>query len=55
MSEVKEPLNSMEWNSIGTLLYELSLMRCKEKPSNEEQVVIDWMQARITRLEERKG
>lgn len=55
MSKVKEPLSSMEWGSISTLLYELSNLRCKVQPSNEEQVVIDWMTARITYLESRKG
>ena len=48
-------LNSMEWASIGALLFELSNLRINEKPSNEEQVVIDWMQSRITHLESRKG
>ena len=59
MAPVKEktsdPLSSMEWSSIGTLLFELSLMRCIEKPSNEEQVVIDWISNRISYLESRKG
>jgi len=48
-------LSSMEWASIGTLMFELSLLRANEKPSNEEQVVIDWMKTRITNLESRKG
>lgn len=48
-------LSSMEWASIGTLMFELSLLRTNEKPSNEEQVVIDWMKTRITNLESRKG
>ena len=48
-------LSSMEWASIGALLFELSNLRINEKPSNEEQVVIDWMQSRITHLESRKG
>lgn len=51
----RQPLNSMEWGSIGTLLFELSNLRCKERPSNEEQVVIDWMKERLTSLESRKG
>ena len=55
MSNDSKHLSSMEWSSIGTLLFELSLLRCNEKPSNEEQVVIDWMQSRITHLESRKG
>ena len=59
MAPVKEktsdPLSSMEWSSIGTLLFELSIMRCIEKPSNEEQVVIDWISNRISYLESRKG
>ncbi|MDA9373882.1 hypothetical protein N9R43_00715 [bacterium] len=53
--KVLEPLNSLEWGSIGTLLFELSNLRCKARPSNEEQVVIDWMQTRLTNLESRKG
>lgn len=48
-------LSSMEWASIGALLFELSNLRIQEKPSNEEQVVIDWMESRITHLESRKG
>lgn len=48
-------LSSMEWASIGALLFELSNLRIQEKPSNEEQVVIDWMESRITLLESRKG
>jgi hypothetical protein len=53
--KISEPLSTMEWCSIGTLLFELSLMRCIEKPSNEEQVVIDWISNRISYLESRKG
>jgi hypothetical protein len=53
--KTSDPLSSMEWNSIGTLLFELSIMRCIEKPSNEEQVVIDWISNRISYLESRKG
>ena len=48
-------LNSMEWASIGALLFELSNLRINEKPSNEEQVVIDWMETRLSHLESRKG
>ena len=48
-------LSSMEWASIGALLFELSNLRINEKPSNEEQVVIDWMETRLSHLESRKG
>jgi hypothetical protein len=48
-------LSSMEWASIGALLFELSNLRIQEKPSNEEQVVIDWMETRLSHLESRKG
>jgi hypothetical protein len=48
-------LSSMEWAAIGTLIYELGNLRCIRQPSNEEQVVIDWMQTRISELELRKG
>ena len=50
-----EKLSSIEWAAIGTLIYELGNLRCIQQPSNEEQVVIDWMQTRISELELRKG
>ena len=50
-----EKLSSIEWAAIGTLMFELSNLRCKQQPSNEEQVVIDWMETRISELELRKG
>jgi len=55
MVKSEEKLSSVEWASIGTLMFELGNLRTKEKPSNEEQVVIDWMTARISYLESRKG
>lgn len=48
-------LSSQEWNSIGTLTYELSNLKVKKQPSNEEQVVIDWMMTRLDYLNSRKG
>jgi|TARA_R110002153_G_scaffold202961_1_gene356025 hypothetical protein len=48
-------LSSQEWNSIGTLTYELSNLKVKTQPSNEEQVVIDWMMTRLDYLNSRKG
>jgi hypothetical protein len=50
-----EKLSSIEWAAIGTLMFELGNLRCKQQPSNEEQVVIDWMETRISELEVRKG
>ena len=49
------PLSSMEWAAIGTLMFELGNLTVKQQPSNEEQVVIDWMKSRISELELRKG
>ena len=49
------PLSSMEWATIGTLMFELGNLTVKQQPSNEEQVVIDWMKSRISELELRKG
>ncbi len=50
-----QKLNSCEWAAIGTLVLELSNLRTKKQPSNEEQVVIGWMEERISQLEARKG
>lgn len=55
INDDSKSLNSMEWASIGALLFELSNLRINEKPSNEEQVVIDWMETRLSHLESRKG
>jgi hypothetical protein len=49
------PLSSMEWAAIGTLMFELGNLTVIQQPSNEEQVVIDWMKSRISELELRKG
>ena len=48
-------LSSQEWVSIGTLNYELSNLTVKKQPSNEEQVVIDWMKSRLDNLNARRG
>jgi hypothetical protein len=48
-------LSSQEWTSIGTLTYELSNLTVKKQPSNEEQVVIDWMKSRLDYLNSRRG
>lgn len=50
-----EKLNSMEWTSIMSLEFELSNLKGKKQPSNQEQVVIDWMKERINTLNARKG
>lgn len=49
------PLTSMEWTSIMTLQFELGNLKTKEQPSNQEQVVIDWMEQRLNKLNIRKG
>ncbi|MDA8883114.1 hypothetical protein N9I00_01825 [bacterium] len=50
-----EKLNGMEWTSIMSLEFELSNLKGKKQPSNQEQVVIDWMKERINTLNARKG
>lgn len=50
-----EKLNSMEWTSIMSLEFELGNLKGKKQPSNQEQVVIDWMKERINTLNARKG
>ena len=50
----EQPLSSIEWSVLYVLHQELNSLKVKEKPSNEEQVVIDWMQARLDRLEIRR-
>ena len=50
-----EKLNGMEWTSIMSLEFELSNLKDKKQPSNQEQVVIDWMKERINTLNARKG
>jgi hypothetical protein len=49
-----KPLSSMDWSTMSILTAELNSLKIKEKPSNEEQVVIDWMQARLDSLELRR-
>ena len=53
---VKEdrPLSGLEWSALGALSSELNLLKIKKQPSNEEQVVIDWMQARIDSFNARR-
>jgi hypothetical protein len=53
---VKEdrPLSGLEWSALGVLSSELTLLKIKKQPSNEEQVVIDWMQARIDSFNARR-
>ncbi len=50
-----EKLNSMEWTSIMSLEFELCNLKGKKQPSNQEQIVIDWMKERINTLNARKG
>lgn len=50
----KKPLSSTEWTLLAALNGEFSSLNSKERRSNEEQVVLDWMKSRIDSLETRK-
>ena len=49
-----KPLSSVEWTLLAMLNSEVSSLKNKERRSNEEQVVLDWMKNRIDSLEFRK-
>lgn len=49
-----KPLSSIEWTLLSILNSEASSLKNKERRSNEEQVVLDWMKHRIDSLEFRK-
>ena len=46
-------LSSLEMNTLNTLKSELYSLKMKNQPSNQEQVVIDWMEDRITKMMEK--
>ena len=53
-TEDMQPLSSIEWSILCVLNGELNRLKVKDRCSNEEQVVLDWMQDRVNTLTERK-
>lgn len=54
VEDERKPLSSIEWTLLAMLNSEASCLKNKERRSNEEQVVLDWMKNRIDSLEFRK-
>ena len=54
VEDKEKPLSSVEWTLLAMLNSEVSSLKNKERRSNEEQVVLDWMKNRIDSLEFRK-
>lgn len=52
--EDMQPLSSVELSILYVLNGELNRLKVKDRCSNEEQVVLDWMQTRVNSLTERK-
>mgnify|MGYP000397662445 CR=1 FL=1 len=50
----EKPLSSIEWTILCVLNQEITDLKVKPKPSNQEQVVIDWLQERLDRLNARR-
>jgi hypothetical protein len=54
VEDERKPLTSIEWTLLAMLNSEISCLKNKERRSNEEQVVLDWMKNRVDSLEFRK-